>query len=34
MYDSKNQNRILQEKYTKYKRDIQNERMFLFKINH
>ena len=33
MYESKNRKSANEEKYIKYKKDIQNERMFLFKIN-
>jgi hypothetical protein len=33
MNDSKNKNRANEDKYIKFKKDIQNERMFLFKIN-
>ena len=33
MYDSKSRSRVNEEKYNKFKKDIQNERMFLFKIN-
>ena len=33
MNDSKDQKRAIEEKFNKYKKDSQNERMFLFKIN-
>ena len=33
MHD-KFQRREIEDKFNKYKKDIQNERMFLFKINH
>ena len=33
MNEKRNRNRDNEEKYNKYKKDIQNERMFLFKIN-
>ena len=33
MNDSKDQRLVLEEKFNKYKKESQNERMFLFKIN-